>query len=176
MRNSCLHRGGPVATGSLDGDVLTCPWHGFQYDVTTGKLLIDPNARLDMYAVSIVGDEVHLLCPLTGSLPKGEAQSLGTNEFKVNEVPPGSVVYLEVDGEGVAVFNVGGTFYATQSTCTHAGGPLDQGTLNGQVVTCPVHRARFDVTTGQVVGPPARRPLETYLVTIEGKIGRVEKR
>ena len=176
VHNSCLHRGGPVATGSLDGDVLTCPWHGFQYDITTGKLLIDPNARLDMYAVSIAGDEVHLFCPLTGSLPKGEAQSFGTNEFKVSEVPPGSVVYLEVDGEGVAVFNVGGTFYATQSTCTHAGGPLDQGTLNGQVVTCPVHRARFDVTTGQVVGPPARRPLKTYQVTIEGKIGKVEKR
>jgi nitrite reductase/ring-hydroxylating ferredoxin subunit len=94
----------------------------------------------------------------------------------VSEVPPGSIAYLEIDGVGVAVFNIGGTFYATQSTCTHAGGPLDQGTLNGQVVTCPIHRARFDVTTGQVVGPPARRPLETYQVTITGKVGRVEKR
>jgi nitrite reductase/ring-hydroxylating ferredoxin subunit/hemoglobin-like flavoprotein len=176
VRNSCLHRGGPVATGSLEGDVLTCPWHGFQYDVTTGELLVDPSARLDMYAVSIAGDEVHLSCPLPGSAPREEAQVLGLNEFEVSEVPPGSIAYLEIDGVGVAVFNIGGTFYATQSTCTHAGGPLDQGTLNGQVVTCPIHRARFDVTTGQVVGPPARRPLETYQVTITGKVGRVEKR
>jgi len=73
------------------------------------------------------------------------------------------------------VCNIGGKFYAIQSACTHAGGPLDQGTLDGEILTCPIHRARFDVTTGQVVGPPARRSLKTYQVTVSDKVGRVEK-
>ena len=49
VRNHCLHRGGPVATGSLVGDVLTCPWHGFQYNLTNGELLVDPATRLETY-------------------------------------------------------------------------------------------------------------------------------
>jgi nitrite reductase/ring-hydroxylating ferredoxin subunit/hemoglobin-like flavoprotein len=63
LRNSCLHRGGPVATGRLDCDTLTCPWHGFQYDVRTGHLLTDPNARLDTFEVVIVDDEIRLCVP-----------------------------------------------------------------------------------------------------------------
>ena len=47
LRNSCLHRGGPVCTGSLVDDTLTCPWHGFQYNVNSGQLLVDPSAFLD---------------------------------------------------------------------------------------------------------------------------------
>ena len=61
--NQCLHRNGPVATGALDGDVLTCPWHGFQYNVTTGHLLADPSARLDTYPVVVRDGELFLLVP-----------------------------------------------------------------------------------------------------------------
>ena len=175
LRNSCLHRGGPVATGSLKGDILTCPWHGFQYDVTTGRMLVDPNARLDMYAVQIVGDEVRLLCPVIRPSTPAQEPTLQANEFRTAELLPGQKKYVEVDGQGVVVFNIGGEFYATQSACTHAGGPLDQGTLDGKILTCPMHRSRFDVTTGQVVGPPARRPLKSYQVTVLDKVGRVEK-
>ena len=63
LRNTCLHRGGPVATGRLECDTLTCPWHGFQYDVRTGRLLADPNAKLDTFPVVIVGDEIRLHIP-----------------------------------------------------------------------------------------------------------------
>ena len=63
VRNLCLHRGGPVATGALDGDTITCPWHGFQYNITTGQLLVDPSAKLDTFQVVVEGDEVHLLVP-----------------------------------------------------------------------------------------------------------------
>jgi nitrite reductase/ring-hydroxylating ferredoxin subunit len=51
LRNSCLHRGGPVCTGTLEDDTLTCPWHGFQYDVIDGRLLVDPAAHLDTYPI-----------------------------------------------------------------------------------------------------------------------------
>jgi nitrite reductase (NADH) small subunit/3-phenylpropionate/trans-cinnamate dioxygenase ferredoxin subunit len=64
--NQCLHRGGPIATGPLEGDIITCPWHGFQYDVMTGQLLVDPSARLDTFPVVIAGDEVRVLIPIIG--------------------------------------------------------------------------------------------------------------
>jgi nitrite reductase/ring-hydroxylating ferredoxin subunit len=47
LHNHCQHRGGPVATGLLEGDTLTCPWHGYQYDVNTGGLLVDPSVKLE---------------------------------------------------------------------------------------------------------------------------------
>ncbi|MBI4670258.1 MAG: Rieske (2Fe-2S) protein [Chloroflexi bacterium] len=53
LRNSCLHRGGPVCTGKLEGDTLTCPWHGFQYDVRDGHLIVDPKSRLDTFKVRL---------------------------------------------------------------------------------------------------------------------------
>jgi nitrite reductase (NADH) small subunit len=66
--NSCLHRGGPVATGELDGDTLTCPWHGFQYNVTTGTLLADPSAHLETYPVVVRDDVVFVLLPVESAV------------------------------------------------------------------------------------------------------------
>lgn len=63
LRNSCLHRGGPVCTGPLNGDVLECPWHGFQYDVCDGHLLVDPKSHLDTFNVSIENGDVILEIP-----------------------------------------------------------------------------------------------------------------
>jgi nitrite reductase (NADH) small subunit len=63
LRNSCLHRGGPVCTGTLDGDVLTCPWHGFKYNVNNGQLLIDPKSHLDRFQVLVENGEVQLEIP-----------------------------------------------------------------------------------------------------------------
>jgi 3-phenylpropionate/trans-cinnamate dioxygenase ferredoxin subunit len=58
--------------------------------------------------------------------------------------------------------------------CTHDGGPLDQGELDGELVECPRHGALFDVTTGQPRTLPATRPVKTYAVTVEGDDVRVE--
>jgi nitrite reductase (NADH) small subunit len=63
LRNSCLHRGGPVATGKLEGDTLTCPWHGFQYDVCDGHLIVDPKSHLDTFKVHIENGAVVLEIP-----------------------------------------------------------------------------------------------------------------
>ncbi len=63
LHNSCLHRGGPVCTGSLNGDVIECPWHGFQYDVRDGHLLTDPKSHLDTFRVQVEDDEVKLEIP-----------------------------------------------------------------------------------------------------------------
>jgi nitrite reductase/ring-hydroxylating ferredoxin subunit len=80
------------------------------------------------------------------------------------------------DGKEVLIANVNGNYYAVGSECTHFGGDLSEGVLEDNVVTCPNHKARFDVTTGKVVSPPAEalsRPdiedLPTYLVKVENQ-------
>jgi nitrite reductase/ring-hydroxylating ferredoxin subunit len=68
----------------------------------------------------------------------------------------------------LAIYNVDGAVHAIDGTCTHRGGPLGEGELTGNVVTCPWHGARFDVTTGAVLGPPASKEVASYRVTVEG--------
>ncbi len=86
---------------------------------------------------------------------------------KVAEIPPGAAKVAVVAGRPVAVFNVGGAFYATDNTCLHRGGPVGEGVLEGPVVTCPLHGWRYDVRTGQSFTNPAAR-LRTYRVVVEG--------
>ena len=95
---------------------------------------------------------------------------MADNEFRVEEVPPGSASLV---GD-VAVFNVAGSFCATQDKCTHKQGPLSKGKLDGSTVTCPWHGSQFNVCTGAVLRGPAIDPLKTYRVVVEGEIGRVE--
>jgi uncharacterized protein YbjT (DUF2867 family)/nitrite reductase/ring-hydroxylating ferredoxin subunit len=104
-----------------------------------------------------------------GLAEPNERAPLKENEFRVSEVPPGSVLLL---GD-VAVFNVEGGFCATQARCTHRQGPLSEGAVNGSTVTCPLHGAQFDVWTGAVLRGPATDPLKTYAVTVDGDIGCV---
>jgi len=68
----------------------------------------------------------------------------------------------------VLVYNVKGEYYATDEQCTHRECSLAEGTFLGQVVTCPCHLARFDVTTGEVLSPPAKMALPVYPVKVEG--------
>jgi nitrite reductase (NADH) small subunit len=56
--NTCLHRGGPLGDGPLEGEIVTCPWHGWQYDVTTGKVSQNPSVGVTCYAVELRGGEV----------------------------------------------------------------------------------------------------------------------
>jgi len=58
--NTCLHRGGPLGQGELQGTVVTCPWHGWEYDVTTGKMVQNPNAGVKCYKAEVRGDEIYV--------------------------------------------------------------------------------------------------------------------
>jgi nitrite reductase (NADH) small subunit len=73
---------------------------------------------------------------------------------KAAEVPAGSVKEVQVGGKAVALANVGGTFYALDGVCLHRGGPLGQGQLEGEIVTCPWHGWQFQVRTGKAVQNP----------------------
>jgi nitrite reductase (NADH) small subunit len=56
--NTCLHRGGPLGEGQLEGKVVTCPWHGWQFDVTSGKAVQNANAGVSCFKTEVRGDEV----------------------------------------------------------------------------------------------------------------------
>jgi 3-phenylpropionate/trans-cinnamate dioxygenase ferredoxin component len=88
---------------------------------------------------------------------------------RVSEVPPGSMRRITVDGHAVALVNVGGAFHAVDDTCTHEEASLCRGSLSGEVVVCPKHGARFNVTTGRVLSLPAVRSLGVYPVRVEGE-------
>ena len=83
-------------------------------------------------------------------------------------------IKAEVGGREIAVFRVNGNYYAIGDTCTHRGGPLSEGDLQGKIVTCPWHGAKFDVTSGKVVGPPALADVPCFKVLVEGEEIKVE--
>ena len=93
---------------------------------------------------------------------------------KTDEVAPGQAKLVEAGGKEIALFNLAGAFHAIDNNCTHAGGPLCEGELDGTEVTCPWHGASFDVTSGQVLGPPAPQSVRHYNVHIEGSDIEVE--
>lgn len=59
--NTCLHRGGPLGEGEVEGSVVTCPWHGWQFDVTTGGCVNNPAAKIERYQVKVEGTDVNVL-------------------------------------------------------------------------------------------------------------------
>ena len=88
-------------------------------------------------------------------------------------VEPGSVRRVEVQGRALAVYNVGGTFHATDDTCTHGFASLAEGTLDGHIVTCPWHGGAFDVRTGQPVAAPCTDPLRVHACEVRDGMVRV---
>lgn len=87
---------------------------------------------------------------------------------KVEDIAPGEKRIFEVDGTLVVVINLDGQFYAIEDVCTHDGGPLGEGRLEGAQIICPRHGARFDVRTGDALTLPAFEPVPTFEVKVEG--------
>lgn len=90
----------------------------------------------------------------------------------VDDVPPGTVHGVTVEGRSLVIVNVGGIFSALDATCTHAGGPLAEGRLVGDcVLQCPWHGAAYDLLTGDPQQAPARKAVRRHRVRIsEGRI------
>ena len=94
---------------------------------------------------------------------------------KTSDVPTGEMIIVEVDGEEIAIANLGGDFVAFQNACTHRGGPLGEGILTGEIVECPFHAGQFNVRTGDAISPPPTEPLRKFAVEVEGDDVKVEK-
>ncbi len=86
---------------------------------------------------------------------------------KASEVGPGERAVYEVEEDYIAVFNVGGTYYAVEDRCTHDDGPLAEGEVVGLEIECPRHGARFDLRSGKVTRLPAVSPIRWFPVRVE---------
>jgi nitrite reductase/ring-hydroxylating ferredoxin subunit len=84
-----------------------------------------------------------------------------------SDLKPGTAMTVVVNGMDIALYNVGGKIYATDDTCLHQGGPLGEGILEGEVITCPWHMWEYHVRTGEKVGNNSLK-LATYPVEVEG--------
>ena len=85
----------------------------------------------------------------------------------VSAVPEGQTLRVEVKGLTLAVYNVEGKLYVTDDACTHGPGSLSEGFLEGDVIECNFHQGRFNVRTGEVVGPPCMIPIKTYRTIVQ---------
>src|SRR5579863_4331256 len=83
------------------------------------------------------------------------------------DVAPDTVKQFPAGAKTLAVYNIGGTYYATDDECTHAAASLADGMLEGDVIECCMHMGSFRVPTGNVVQPPCEAPLRTYQVVVK---------
>ena len=83
------------------------------------------------------------------------------------DLPSGQRLWVEFEEETVIVFNINDHFYCIADLCTHDGGPLEDGELDGYEVACPRHGARFDVRDGKVCSMPAVTPVPTFAIKVE---------
>ena len=94
---------------------------------------------------------------------------------EISEVPIGKMKLVNVNENELLLSNIDGNYYAIGNRCTHRGGDLSKGTLEGNVVTCPRHGAKYDVTTGKVIEGPKilflrlkNKDEPSYKVKVEG--------
>lgn len=85
---------------------------------------------------------------------------------EVSELPSGERLFVELDGDPVVIFNIGGDYFAIGDVCTHDDGPLGEGELDNHHVICPRHGARFDVRDGKALTLPAVAPTTSYPVRV----------
>lgn len=90
----------------------------------------------------------------------------------IEDLPPGSFRVVTVNEIAIAVFNLGGNYYAIENTCTHEKAELSGGRLDGEQIICPLHGARFSIVSGAVMGPPAYENLRTFPLRVSN--GRIE--
>ena len=91
-----------------------------------------------------------------------------------SEIADQSAKLLEIEDKRIAVFNLGGRFYALDDTCPHVEGPLSEGPIEGEEVECPWHGSRFNIKTGEVTASPAVEGVARYNVRVTGDDIEVE--
>ncbi|HEY2186368.1 MAG TPA: bifunctional 3-phenylpropionate/cinnamic acid dioxygenase ferredoxin subunit [Xanthobacteraceae bacterium] len=85
----------------------------------------------------------------------------------ISEIPEGDALHVKLEQWEIAVFNVGGEFYAIDDVCTHAFASLSEGFVEGDVIECPLHGGRFEIKTGKAVAAPCTDDVRTYPVRRE---------
>lgn len=89
----------------------------------------------------------------------------------VDELPNGERLFMEIDGQRIVIFNLGGLYYAIGDLCSHDDGPVGEGMVDGEEIICPRHGARFDLRTGKALRMPAVKGIPAYPVrVVDGQI------
>ena len=96
--------------------------------------------------------------------------------IRIGEVAPGGMKAVELNGREIVICNCGGSFHAVDRRCGHMNAPLEMGTLDGFILTCPMHCAQFDVTTGEALSGPVphdlgNEPLPSKVGTFLNNVG-----
>ncbi len=94
------------------------------------------------------------------------------NKSEFQDMEAGKLV--DAGGQTIAIFDLGGNYYAIENTCPHRGGPLAEGEMDGEEVICPWHGARFNIKTGAVLAPPAPQGVKSFPVRVTGDDVEVE--
>ena len=89
---------------------------------------------------------------------------------KASDFTLGKIQKVTIDGKDVLVANIDGNYYAVNDTCTHAGASLSEGSLDGHIITCGWHGAKFDCKTGKLSEFPVKiKDLNSYKVIVESE-------
>ena len=88
---------------------------------------------------------------------------------KIDEIPDGKIKGIKIDDNNILATNIAGKYYAIGAKCTHAGGDLSKGKMDGNIVICPRHGSKFNVITGKSVNGPAKQSVPIYQVKIQEK-------
>ncbi len=91
-----------------------------------------------------------------------------TKVATTSEIPEGGKLYAELDERLIVIFRAAGDLYCLDDVCTHDGGPLGEGQLDGLEIACPRHGARFDIRSGKALSMPATEPTAVHEVKLEG--------
>jgi nitrite reductase/ring-hydroxylating ferredoxin subunit len=99
--------------------------------------------------------------------------------LKVKDIADGGMIAVRIEGRDIIVCNYNNKFFALDKRCSHMSASLETGTLDGYILTCPLHFAQFDITTGEALSgpiPPENRihDLKTYPVQVEGDSIKVD--
>ena len=95
------------------------------------------------------------------------------NVIKEGDLAEGGVEIVDVAGVEIAVFYIEGSYYAIEDVCSHDGGTLADGEVEGHEIECPRHGARFDLRTGKVTAPPAYEDVSVFPVRIQAGVVQV---
>lgn len=152
--------------------------NGMVMGTMAGRILADlvtktSNAEAPLFGFSRTGVKIRkpgTAAPASAAASKPEF----VPALKSADLVPNRPSLVTVKGEQIALFRIDGAVHAIENLCSHAGGPLCEGTLTGTVISCPYHGSEFDVTTGAVCRGPASRPQRHFATRINGDFVEVE--
>jgi len=178
MDNVCPHSGGSLGEGVVQGNTVTCPLHAWQFDCKSGRCLTEKRPNQKLFPVRMEKDQVLVEVPDAPSQAAPAAEEEKTkpqeNEWivaaEVSNLQPGTVQRVKAGTTVLALVCSSEGIYATERSCPHEAGPLDEGSVDGTTLTCPVHGYKFDCKNGACL-TESRYHLRTFETKLEeGKV------